>query len=500
MGTSLGYTIRLSNTGAEPAGIAVLVDSLPVAWSGTMTPAPSASSHASPCTLEAETVVCAPGTLRHGASLSVHLVARTVAQACGAPSSQLSDEATLTADAAGNPLAPRTAVVPRVVLASRCTAHGRVDYGTGRLATRVSVGLCPRAGSTSAFPDQGCATGATDARGHFSIAVPPGTYRLSILAYGGKSTASVTGPNGTLGVASMPAIDPVPRTVTITTPFGTTTHTTSTPGTAYVPLVIPSHRTRAATTITRTGCAGATSHTFEFDQVLGVKQTGALTLRVVTQGTLEPISADPSRYVASFVAPATPSDPARTLVGAVVISTTLRCPGATSPVQATFSAYIDPSGVVLDSAGQPVDGATVVLYRKGATGNFTAVPATSPVLSPTTRKNPQRTGVDGVFGWTVQGVTYTRSWPPQWRGAPPPPPPRRRSQCLRHSKEPPWSRCAPPRKAPGTAGEALGYRFATADGGVFDFGGAPFFGCGYSQGIAGRMGGPGIAIAGVISS
>ena len=67
-----------------------------------------------------------------------------------------------------------------------------------------------------------------------------------------------------------------------------------------------------------------------------------------------------------------------------------------------------PLGSVVDAEGDPLEGATVTLYRAATTaGPFVQVAGGSIDLSPTGRVNPLSTGVDGGFGWSVlAGAVY----------------------------------------------------------------------------------------------
>lgn len=68
-------------------------------------------------------------------------------------------------------------------------------------------------------------------------------------------------------------------------------------------------------------------------------------------------------------------------------------------------AYIDPSGTVLDTNGNPVANATVTILRGDtAAGPFTALDPTRPGIEPAV--NPQTTGSDGVFDWDVYAGWY----------------------------------------------------------------------------------------------
>jgi len=72
-----------------------------------------------------------------------------------------------------------------------------------------------------------------------------------------------------------------------------------------------------------------------------------------------------------------------------------------------FTLYIDPSGVVRDTFGDPVAGATVTLYRSAnADGPFLMVPDGSTIMGPGNRTNPDVAGADGLFGWDVAPGYY----------------------------------------------------------------------------------------------
>jgi hypothetical protein len=86
--------------------------------------------------------------------------------------------------------------------------------------------------------------------------------------------------------------------------------------------------------------------------------------------------------------------------GTLVITTT--CPNASDDESLSLTIYIDPSGTVVDTHGNPIPGATVTLLRgDDPSGSFTAVPDGSPLMSPGNRRNPDVTGADGSFGWDV---------------------------------------------------------------------------------------------------
>jgi len=86
--------------------------------------------------------------------------------------------------------------------------------------------------------------------------------------------------------------------------------------------------------------------------------------------------------------------------GTLTISVT--CPNSLGNTTSTIPIYIDPSGAVVDTHGNPIPGATVTLLRSDdPSGPFTQVPDGSPVMSEGNRRNPDTTRADGTFGWDV---------------------------------------------------------------------------------------------------
>jgi streptogramin lyase len=74
---------------------------------------------------------------------------------------------------------------------------------------------------------------------------------------------------------------------------------------------------------------------------------------------------------------------------------------------ARAAAYIDPSGTVRTTKGVPLSAAKVVLERRpSAVEPFAAVANGSVLMSPSNRRNPDRTDRLGRFGWDVLAGTY----------------------------------------------------------------------------------------------
>ena len=67
--------------------------------------------------------------------------------------------------------------------------------------------------------------------------------------------------------------------------------------------------------------------------------------------------------------------------------------------------FLDPSGTVVDTNGNPVSGATVTVLRSTtAPGPYVVVSSSSSDIEPAT--NPETTAADGVFHWDVTSAFY----------------------------------------------------------------------------------------------
>jgi hypothetical protein len=89
------------------------------------------------------------------------------------------------------------------------------------------------------------------------------------------------------------------------------------------------------------------------------------------------------------------------------ISVTIDCPATPDETTPIDLLYIDPSGVVRTTGGDPIAGATITLLRGDTpSGPFTIVPDGSAVMSPANRTNPDTTSAEGRFGWDVIAGFY----------------------------------------------------------------------------------------------
>ncbi len=93
--------------------------------------------------------------------------------------------------------------------------------------------------------------------------------------------------------------------------------------------------------------------------------------------------------------------------GAAHVSITGTCPVGGSTVDDEFDIYIDPSGTVVDTNGNPIAGVTVTLLRSDSpNGPFVQLPSGSAEMSPGNRVNPDTTTAEGHFGWDVVAGYY----------------------------------------------------------------------------------------------
>jgi hypothetical protein len=114
-----------------------------------------------------------------------------------------------------------------------------------------------------------------------------------------------------------------------------------------------------------------------------------------------PMAESPAGTYTATIAPLFPNH------GDGLITVHFDCPGADPDEDIEFGIYIDPSGVVRDENGNPVQGATVTLLRSAsAAGPFFPVPGGDAVMSPANRNNPDTSGADGRFGWDVVAGYY----------------------------------------------------------------------------------------------
>ncbi len=93
-------------------------------------------------------------------------------------------------------------------------------------------------------------------------------------------------------------------------------------------------------------------------------------------------------------------------LGQARVHISIDCPDGSQQTK-DFTIYIDPSGLVRTVGGDPIEGATVTLYRSDSSGGpFAVVPDGDALMSPANRTNPDATDADGHFGWDVIAGFY----------------------------------------------------------------------------------------------
>jgi HYR domain-containing protein len=140
-------------------------------------------------------------------------------------------------------------------------------------------------------------------------------------------------------------------------------------------------------TVRTPGCAGATGAQYQ------VFHDG----QAILTGSLGEVA--PGQYEALL-------PPFAPVHGFVEVHLLLTCPSG-PPTDTAFSLYIDPSGFVFDTLGEPIAGARMTLYRSELPdGPFTPLPDGDDTMSPANRANPSFTDARGHFGWDVMAGYY----------------------------------------------------------------------------------------------
>lgn len=258
----------------------------------------------------------------------------------------------------------------------RGTLQGTVTQEAGGAAAGVTVEACD-------WTTGRCEAAVTSAAGTYTMQAPVGNLRVRFLPPVGSpllpwsSTAVVTeGGTTTKDVVLKPLALP---------PAGTTVSGGRTTDDG-VPIVVVGTPFSMQTT----GCAGGTA-TYSISNGTSTAN-GAL------------IETSPGVFTKQVTL---------NFLGSSVVTISIACPSA-PPQTKVFDIYIDPSGVVSNTLGDPLSGVTVTLYRATAeVGPYTVVPDGSAIMSPSNRKNPDTTGADGVFRWdTIAGWYKVRASKP----------------------------------------------------------------------------------------
>jgi len=216
---------------------------------------------------------------------------------------------------------------------------------------------------------------------YWFINLAAGQYLLRAFPPGGNNRLS-----GLLGPLTLPVNSTLlDRNIILLQPTGLPEDTTITPSTTSNE--VPSVYWRDALTLTKTGCSVGTASYQALQQET-----------VIRSGSM--VESPAGTYTATIASLYPLHGDARVII-------TLQCPGG-EPTQIPFNIWIDPSGVVVNTNGEPVPGASVTLYRADvASGPFDIVVSGSAVMSPGNRVNPMQTDTAGLFGWDVIAGYYT---------------------------------------------------------------------------------------------
>lgn len=228
----------------------------------------------------------------------------------------------------------------------------------------------------------GCSYAYTDTDGHYTFtALPVGGYDIRVwppsdALFGGGATATVTsGEDTTVPEIRLAAPQPPPAGTTITSNGASSNGVPSVFYGEDLDLVV-------------TGCAAVASPTYTVTLADGTVLRDHLPMTEAPAGTYQ--ATIPQFY---------PNH------GEAVISTNVPVSCGGEPV--VFNVYIDPSGVVTDQWGRPIQGATATLLRSDTSGGeYTMVPDGSDIMSPANRSNPTVTNSVGYFQWDVQVGWY----------------------------------------------------------------------------------------------
>jgi hypothetical protein len=217
-----------------------------------------------------------------------------------------------------------------------------------------------------------------------------GSYGFGDLASGSYTLRALPPTNnthliGTLGPVTLAAGTPLSgQNILLPKATGLPTGTTLTPSRGLVGGA-PSIFWQTATVLSQKGCAGGTA-TYEVVSAGAVVRTGGL-------------AETPAGTYSAQLAPFFP------IHGTIAVSMSITC--NTTIQNFNFNIWIDPSGLVVNTNGQPISGATVSLYSADAlAGPFSLVPNGSAVMSPSNRTNPMTSDSNGAFGWDVIAGYY----------------------------------------------------------------------------------------------
>ncbi|HEU4410430.1 MAG TPA: nidogen-like domain-containing protein [Polyangiaceae bacterium] len=218
-----------------------------------------------------------------------------------------------------------------------------------------------------------------------ATSVPPGTYVATAYPPAGSSLLPATSAPFDVGASNLTVnlnlVGPAPL------PPGTSIGPTH-GATGGVPVVNWSEPLSLRTL----GCQGGQAQ-FSVTQGTTTLASGALT------------EAPPPDFLAGTFAGTIP--PFFPNHGQATVNVAIDCPDGKPDESLSFSIYIDPSGNIVTPSGDRVPDAIVTLFRSDSpSGPFEPVPDGSAIMSPSNRKNPDRSDAQGHYGWDVIAGYY----------------------------------------------------------------------------------------------
>ncbi len=259
---------------------------------------------------------------------------------------------------------------------------GTVYYQGGtQAATLAPVEICPTEGGT-------CVVRTTNLKGEYRASVPPGTYNLT--AYPPQGAPTYEGHHN--GVVLKKAKETLEKqdielgAALTPPPAGSGVSNVGT-GEGGIPVTYMNQPSK----VTTIACSGAPLE-FQITNPSGETIAGGPMHEVPGSQNAVDGSSD---YEAAYTPPVSSH-------GSAHVKITGTCPVGATKIDVEFDIYIDPSGHVINTSGQPIANATVTLYRSStAKGTFTPIPTGSGEMSPGNRTNPAVNPEGGVFSWDV---------------------------------------------------------------------------------------------------
>jgi len=264
------------------------------------------------------------------------------------------------------------------------TVDGEVYESDGTSPeTQAPVDLCPTGGGA-------CVTRSTNSSGIFrTTGLAAGTYTLTAYPNSGDDEG-----NGTAGPITVTTGQTTTQNITLSAAPQAPPDGTTFTGYGNNDQGIPVINWEEPGTLSTEACAGAQLNwtmTADGAAIAGgpMTQTGA---------------GDPNTGSATYQAPYPAVSPHHGLAQVTITGT---CPQGGDAIDDAFGVYIDPSGTIVNTAGDPIPNATVTLLRSDSpSGPFVQIPDDSAEMSPANRSNPSITGTDGSFGWDVVSGYY----------------------------------------------------------------------------------------------